>query len=138
MRKCHVKIVELGIETYNDNLLKELKKPQNTLIIDRAMKMLAGKFKIIPNFIIGIKGETPETYQNTFNFIEKHKNVIYAMNIYNLAIYQDAQFAKEINAKEGDANENAVEKSFYTKKEHEANVKFYNEIFELGIRMLNL
>ena len=135
LSELFVKVVELGVETYNNDLLRALNKPQNTNTIDKAMDLLVNlDIKIIPNFIIGIKGETRQTYHNTLAFVDKHFLNIYAMNIYNLALYDDSDL--DIIGEESDKNENSVEKSFHTDEERENAYWFSGLLFSMGLCMI--
>jgi hypothetical protein len=131
--------IELGVETYNDNLLYGLDKPQTTKTIIDALKILKQyKIKIILNLIIGIIGETYQSYTNTLYFIETFQRDIYLLNIYNLSIYQDTELSKEIETLDvNDSNENIIGKGFYNKQQKTDNEYFYNEIFQIGLRILN-
>jgi len=137
LKNNYVVIVEIGIETYNNDLLFNLRKPQNTKTIDKAIELLHNAdIKIIGNFIIGFINETKETYNNTLNFIKKNKEKLYILNIYNLALYSNAELAKEIKHIENDTNELIQEKSFYNDTQKQANNHFYNAIFKIGLRIL--
>ena len=116
-----VLIVELGVETYNNDILKAYHKPQNTETIDRAVDNLYAKhLAIIPNIIIGLDGENEETYQNTYDFILDNWHRLYMLNIYNLARY---------DTDGGDKNE-------LTQTGTNVDKQFYNDVFALGIDIL--
>ena len=135
LSELFVKVVELGVETYNNDLLRALSKPQNTNTIDKAMSSLINTgIKVIPNFIIGIKGETRQTYRNTLNFVDKYFYDIYAMNIYNLALYNDNDL--DVIGEESDKNENSIEKSFHTDEERENAYWFSGLLFSMGLCMI--
>lgn len=138
IKECHIFACELGIETYNNDILKGLSKPQNIKTIDKAIDTLKVlNIKIIPNLIIGLIGETKTSYNNTLNFIKKHKKDIYILNIYNLAIYLKSELSKDIEIKsENDLNENSTNKSFYDSKALKNNEYFYNSIFKIGLEIL--
>ena len=138
IKNSHIVVCELGIETYNNNLLNNLSKPQNIKIIDNAIQILKNlNIKIIPNIIIGLIGENRKTYNNTLLFIKKHKKDIYLLNIYNLALYLNSALAKDIkNITDNDLNENITNKSFYNNSQLIDNEYFYNQVFKLGIKIL--
>ena len=115
-----VLIVELGVETYNDDILKAYRKPQNTETIDRAIKNLSDMdLAIIPNIIIGLDGESHETYTQTYQFIRQNRHKLYALNIYNFARYDS----------DDDKNE-------LTQTGTNADKQFYNDIFVLGLGII--
>lgn len=137
LKKLHIKIVEVGLETYNNNILKELKKPHNVKMILTAFNILKQlKIKIIFNIIIGFKNESKTTYNNTLNFLKQNQKDIYLLNIYNLALYKNTELYNEINNNDNDNNELIKEKSFYNKKELKNINYFYNNIFKLGLNIL--
>ena len=138
IKNSNIQVVELGIETYNNNILHKLKKPQNIKIIDNAINVLkALNIKIIPNIIIGLIGENKTSYNNTLSFIKKHKKDIFLLNIYNLALYINSDLAKNIDVKnENDYNENSINKSFYSEAQKIDNMYFYNQIFKQGLKIL--
>ena len=138
IKASYIFACELGIETFNNNILKQLKKPQQTKTILKAMQILRQlKIKIIPNIIIGIIGENKQTYNNTLRFLKHYKKDIYLLNIYNLALYLNSELAKEINVKnDNDLNENSTNKSFYNKQALIDNEYFYNQVFNFGMELL--
>lgn len=136
LAKSGIKYVELGVESYNDPILKEMHKPANQRLIDSATdKLRQNKIALIPNILIGLPGETAETYNNTLEFLKRNKDVISHANIYNLAVYKDAELGKKLTtANEGDFNENVLEKSFHTNPE--VHRQFAGDMYGLGEEML--
>ena len=139
----HIKYVELGIESFNDDILKKYHKPSSErTILDSAWKiidfnMCTGSIyhiKLIPNIIIGMPEETKETYQRTIRFLERHNNIISHYNIYNLAVYDNTPLASRINASDQDKNELNVTKTFH--KDKNVHIWFYNKIHSMGIDQL--
>ena len=61
--------IEVGIESGNDEILKQIKKNTNKAEIRKAVRMIkeAG-IKVKGNFIFGFPGETPETLEETIDF----------------------------------------------------------------------
>jgi GNAT superfamily N-acetyltransferase len=91
-------------------------KPANEKLIDQAtQKLREHGIALIPNILVGLPGETAETYAHTLDFLNRNKDIISHANIYNLAVYPDAELAKKLTtASEGDFNENVLEKSFHS------------------------
>ena len=66
----HVKVVEIGVETFNDDLLKRYKKPVREYDIARAVLDLNHfGVKVIANIILGLPGETQRTYGYPYSFL---------------------------------------------------------------------
>jgi len=64
--------VFLGIESGNDQILKNMNKATNTDSYLRGIELLKEQEIVtFGNFIIGFPGETPETVENTVSFIKK-------------------------------------------------------------------
>lgn len=118
--------VELGVESFNDSILKAMNKPHNEKLIIEAVGILQGlKIKIIPNLIIGLPNETKETYNKTFEFIKDINP--YILNIYNLAIYTEAEISNKLRGGSNELELNTTNK---------ANIYFYNKIYKFGINQL--
>lgn len=131
LKESGIKYVELGVESYNDFILKGLHKPHNTRIIDQATNKLRDlKINLVPNIIIGIPEETDETYDNTFDYLKRNEDIISHANIYNLAIYEGTELESKIGAKTAeDQDENVAVKSFH--KDQKIHDKFAEQIFNL-------
>jgi len=130
---------EIGIESFNNEILKDLNKPINEKIVITAIeKLKALEVKIIPNFIIGFIQENKKTYLKTLSFIKTYLKDFFILNIYNLAIYQNTDLSKEIKIdNENDLNELIQDKTFYNAIQKKNNSFFYNQIFKLGLKVLN-
>lgn len=137
--QSHIKYVELGIETFNNDILKQYHKPstEETTIksceLIRALQKVDMNIKLIPNIICGIPEETIETYLNTLNFLKDNKDIISHFNIYSLAVYNNTPLSKRIAVVDQDSNENTLDKSFLHGDQHK---QFYNAIHKLGIKLL--
>jgi len=140
IKDAHIKYIELGIETYNDNILKQYHKPSSELLSIRAFDKIQELFihitnvKIIPNIIIGFPEENSFTYGRTINFLEHYKPFISHLNIYNLAVYDNTELSKKIKCNNTDKNELSVEKSFH--KDKNVHKQFYKDIHKFGIDIL--
>ena len=138
LKTSHIFACEIGLESYNNEILKGLRKPQSEKTINKAFQVLKGlKIKIIPNLIIGLLNENKKTYNKTLTFINEHIKDIFLLNIYNLAIYKASELSKDIEIKsDNDLNENSTNKSFYNKQALIDNDYFYNNIFKIGLKIL--
>lgn len=137
LKQAGVRFVELGVESYNDDILKKQHKPATTAIIDSATeKLRESGISLIPNVIIGLPQETPESYGRTLTYLRRNADVISHVNVYNLAVYSGTELADVTQAKlETDIDENRVEKSFHEKPEvHRA---FAQDIYAVGQELLD-
>jgi len=130
-----VRIVEMGVESFNDRILKALHKPASEKLIRTAVIKLHNQgLKVILNVIIGIVEEDIVTYIHTLDFINESKSKLYALNIYNLAIYKESEYGEEMGViSPEDSNELSLEKSFGRKVPTQY---FYNRIFDLATEIL--
>lgn len=127
-------VVEIGLETYNNAILKQMNKPSNEMVIDEALKILNAYHKnVIPNIILGLPGETFLTYNKTLKWIQKMKKKLYSLNIYSLALYDESQLGKE--NPNGNKNESKL-KSEKTDKSLEVYDYFYDQFFMAGMSVL--
>ena len=138
LKLYNVAIVELGLESFNNDILKGLKKPHNIEQVKKAVNLLnESGIKVILNIIIGLIGEDKITYDNTLNYIKENVSKIYSLNIYNLAIYNNTELFNEVKTNNADdLNELKAEKSFYNQEAILNNKYFYDNIFNLGIEIL--
>ena len=115
--RCHVKVVEIGVETFNDDLLQRYRKPTSCMTTTRAVQKLSRLgVKCIANVILGLPGETFDTYAATYRFLRQAD--LYALNTYTLAAYDDSDL--NIEVKDGDKDELNDSRSFWTDGERDA------------------
>ena len=160
--KAGIRYVELGVESYNDAIQKVFRKPANIKTIDKAVDWLRqNNIKFIPNVIVGgswtqkmaddiiKKGvtkeekkllnnleETRESYQNTLDFLEKNKDIISHINLYNFAAYADSIIGQELaETKDIDVIENIIEKSFH--KHPRVHIEAYKKFRKFGMEALD-
>lgn len=136
LQESGIRYVELGVETFNDSILKTLRKPATEKLINEAVdKLRRNGVHFIPNIVIGFPGETAETYGRTKKFLEGNADVISHVNTYNLAIYEGTEMSQSVEAKTAaDADENSPTKSFY--KDPKVHEEFAKWIYDYGTRML--
>lgn len=134
----HIIFVELGIETFNNYILKAYRKPSTEELTIKATERFRhlSNVWLRPNIIVGFAEETYESYQHTLDYLKEYKDVIVHLGICNLAIYDNTALGKERPAESlEDKNEYSVTKSFH---EDEAPHKwFFKEIFKLGLKLLD-
>lgn len=112
-----VKYLELGVETVDDKLLELLKKPYRVHHLKQVSE-LARKIgvKVIPNFILGIPGDT---YEDTIKWVEDNADIIPVVNINFLAIHHgNVRGSLPWSANNtGDRDQNVAHKSWLTEEE---------------------
>jgi radical SAM superfamily enzyme YgiQ (UPF0313 family) len=65
-----VRVAEIGLETYNDEILRKYNKPCSERVIRMSVDAAkSNDIKLIANLIIGMEEETDETYQNTYDYV---------------------------------------------------------------------
>lgn len=102
-----VRYVELGIETYNDVILADMRKPATQKTIDAATEKLRRLgINSIPNIMIGLPGETQTTYSRTLHWLTANADAISHVNIYNLAIYDNSELADDLGFADNHTDEN--------------------------------
>jgi len=136
LEKSQVKFIELGVETFNDPILKKHRKPSSERHIAEATKRFRdSEIRLIPNLIVGFPQETMETYGRTLHYVEENRDVISHLNVYNLAIYEGADLAQQLKVNQTeDTNELSHIKSFH--KDKRPHQWFHDAIFNLGLELL--
>jgi radical SAM superfamily enzyme YgiQ (UPF0313 family) len=114
LERSKVKLIEVGVESFNDFILKHYKKPSTEALIRRALDELPNGILIIPNIVIGFPQETDQTYQRTYDFITENAAKISHLNIYNMAVYDNARDTSKLPQAivSNDRNENETIKSW--------------------------
>lgn len=104
-----IRYVELGVETCNDAILTDMRKPATEKTIDAATEKLRRLgIKLIPNIMIGLPGETQTTYSRTLHWLTTNADVISHVNIYNLAVYADSELADDLGFADNHTDENRL------------------------------
>ncbi len=137
LKKAGIKYVEIGVESYNDAILRENRKPANRKLIDGNVKKLreAG-IAMIPNVLIGLPSETAVTYGNTLDFLRRNQDIISHINAYNLALYAGTELTGAVESvADADLDENQVTKSFH--KNPKIHEDFNRAVFKLGLELLD-
>ena len=125
--------VEIGVESYNNVILKKYSKPQNTRTIDTALNILENAgVNIIPNIIIGLPGENRFTYWATLDWLEENKQNFLMLNVTNFVSYDGNGF----HLIEQDFNENSTRRSYHTKKEASTIRMFTESLFDIAMEII--
>ncbi len=133
LKTLHIVNVEIGVESYNNYILKKHNKPQNTRTIDTALNILKNTgVNIIPNVIIGLPGENRFTYWATLDWLEENKQNFLMLNVTNFVSYDGNDFPPV----EQDFNENSTRRSYHTKKEASTIRMFTESLFDIAMEIL--
>jgi radical SAM superfamily enzyme YgiQ (UPF0313 family) len=130
LKKLNVQTIFLGIESYNNHILKNANRNYDIKIIDRSIS-LVNKYGFNLHFgiIYGIKGETKETAINTYNFVErtlhKYQNVILLSSL--LKPFPNSQAFQELLN-----NENVIQE--YGKEIFNNHLLDYDKLTKLHIK----
>ena len=133
-RKCDkefwecIRVVEIGVETLNNDILGAYRKPHTVNEILRAtmiLKYLHG-IRVIWNIIIGFSEETEDTYEHTIAVINVWSEDLYGLNIYHLAMYGTGK----------DTDENSNCKSWMTPFQKGIADKFEELLHSLGLGII--
>lgn len=137
LKDAGIKQVELGLESYNDPILKAMHKPANQQLMDEAADKLRGAgIDLVPNLMVGLPGETAETYANTMNWLNKNSDIISHVNVNNLTIYRDAEIANQLKpTTAADLDQNVVERSWH--EDPAIHTGFYNDAAKFGSGQLD-
>jgi hypothetical protein len=137
LKTSGIRYIELGVESYNNSLLRAMHKPANEAIIDKAVALLREcGIALIPNILIGYPGETEETYAHTLDFLRANADVISHVNVYNIAVYPGTELGRQVGmVNPNDLNENKLEKSFHG--DTHCHRKFADEIYTLSCELVS-
>lgn len=147
LKESGIKYVELGIETFNDNILKALHKPTTEKISQKATDYLRENgIALIPNVIVGIRvkdangkwiEESLSTYKKTLDYLKANKDIISHLNVYNLSLYEGTEINSDLNTQAAiDRNELVTRKTFHERpRVHE---KAFDMFTEFGSQQLDV
>jgi hypothetical protein len=131
-----IQYIELGVESYNDDILSKVKKPHRTKQLDKAVIKIRKNGKaFIPNILVGLTGkgwsETRDSYENTVQFLERNRDIISHVNIYNLALYEGTELHEQLKDKaDTEMNENVVTRAYH--KEKDIHEEFYKRVLAVS------
>lgn len=89
MQQLGVAVVELGFETADEQVLREVGKANGgRRRVDEALTLLhdAG-LRVVLNVLGGLPNERPESHAKTVSFIEEHSDLVWLYNLYNFVPY---------------------------------------------------
>jgi DnaJ-class molecular chaperone len=137
LKAAGIRHVELGVETFNDPILRAHKKPASEKLLEEAAgKLRQAGVSLIPNIMVGLPGENQETYGRTLNWLDRHKDIISHVNAYNLALYQDSELGRNLEAKtDADRDENQAIKSWMV--DPQVHRDFSDQLFRYGSQQLD-
>lgn len=121
----HIKYVEIGAETFNDNILKKYNKPHTMeQVIQATIKLSGMNIKPIWNIMLGMPEETELTYTNTVSAIYTFQP--YSINVNTLAKHNS----------QDDCLENSNKRSWLNDDQQEIVDHYSDIIFELGLEIV--
>ena len=134
-KDMRIKYVEIGVETFNDDILAAYSKPHNCDTIQRAVDKLYGlKIGVIPNIIVGFPEETGLSYERTWRWLEGNKDMLYSINVNTLALHDNTGL--DMVGDVGDSEQNSTERSWLD-DEQQITCDFYRDlIFRVGLEIV--
>ena len=137
LNELHIINVEIGVESYNNDILKKYNKPQTTVMIDTAFQWVHCQgINVIPNIIIGLPGEDIYTYSNTLVWLNDNKENFHMLNVTNFVPYHGSEAENIVVKTEDDLNQTVCERSWHTEKESAAIHVFTELLFEIGMKII--
>ena len=129
--------VELGVESFNNDILKRYNKPQSTDLIELAVNILEEQgVNIIPNIIIGLPGEDMYTYSETLLWVKNNMNRFLMLNINNFVPYIDSDASDIVKTQPKDLSQTTCKRSYHTDLEALAVQLFSELLFEMGMEII--
>ena len=96
LTKCklnNIWAIELGVETFNNQILEDINKHQTEKEISDAITLINEfNIKVIPNIIIGLPQETKITYDKTLKFLLKSKIAYVNIFLYSDSLFNETSF----------------------------------------------
>lgn len=134
LKDLHIVNVEIGVESFNNEILQKYNKPQNTSSISIAIDMLEEwNVNIIPNIIIGLPGETEDTYWHTYHWVHKNRNKFLMLNVTNFVPYVGSNISDIVETQPEDLNQTICKRTYHTEEEAHTVEYFADNLFELGM-----
>ncbi len=89
MTELNVEVVEMGFETANSDVLKELQKGHRGAeqFLEVLEKLNSRGFRVILNVLSGLPNESKESQEETIRFLEDSKHLVWLYNLYNFVPY---------------------------------------------------
>jgi hypothetical protein len=134
----HIVNVEIGVESYNDCILRKYNKPQSTVMIDKVVDwVLREGMNVIPNIIIGLPGENMPTYTETLMWLHERKDDFRMLNITNFVPYAGSEMEPLRNPlNPGDENQTVTERTWHSSEDAAAVKTFTKFIFRTGMEII--
>jgi hypothetical protein len=133
----HIVNMEIGVESYNNDILMKYNKPQTTLMIDTACKWVQSQgMNVIPNLIIGLPGETIYTYSETLQWLHNNKDMFLMLNVTTFVPYYGSDAENIVKVTKADLNQNICERSWHSDKEAAAVFTYTAMLFEIGMQII--
>lgn len=132
----HIRFVEIGVETFNDDILGKYKKPSSErAILQATEKTRCLPVWLLPNIVVGFPEETDMTYRRTLEYLHRNRDCMSFLNICILSIYHNTEISSRMEAEgSNDYSEGVLEKSFLRGREE--HVVFLRDLLALGTEIL--
>lgn len=87
---CNFSIISIGLQSSNENVLKNISRKTNMQKFIQAIRcMREYGIKVMISVILGLPGETPQTFKETLNFLTENKLVDVFEDDYLVKGYKD-------------------------------------------------
>jgi len=88
MLRLGVAVVEMGFESADDHVLRDVHKPHGRRGVREVLQLLhSAGLRVILNVLGGLPGERPESHASTVSFIEECTELVWLYNLYNFVPY---------------------------------------------------
>jgi uncharacterized radical SAM superfamily protein len=88
--RLDVSVVEMGFETADEDLLRDVKKQGSTTAFQQALEKLRARGKtVILNVLGGLPTQTEKTHAATIRFLQETADLVYLYNLYNFVPYPE-------------------------------------------------
>lgn len=93
-----VVVVEIGLETYNQDILDKYHKPLRLKMMDKLLEV-ADEYGVyvLPNIIVGFEEETDESYERTYQYLNSNLDRFIGINLSKYTDYGDEDSLGEIS-----------------------------------------
>jgi len=97
LKDCGVRSIEIGLQSCNPVVLKNINRPSNLKKFIDGIHLLKKKnIRVVIDLIIGLPGETLESFKGAIGFLKDNRLVPYVfINLFSLAVLPGTELRKE-------------------------------------------